>query len=107
MKLLLLSLIAAAALQAPPIDFSKFQPYTPTSGEGDYIINPTYQNAPELTADPSVPKGNITRFVMDSHDSVLFPGIAKSDPGHVVPYTRRVTVYVPSQYVPGSAAPFF
>jgi len=104
---LFVTALACSALQAPPIDLSKFTPYSATAGEGDYIINPPYQNAPELTADPAVPKGRIVRFFMDSHESKLFPGISKSAPGQVVPYNRRVTVYVPSQYVAGTAAPFF
>src|SRR6202142_3342090 len=60
---------------------------------------------------------------MSSADSKLYPGIARepgtfgtadpSDPAklivttsHPAPYTRRVAVYVPKQYVPGTAAPF-
>lgn len=60
---------------------------------------------------------------MNSADSKFYPGIAR-DPGtfgtpdptnpaklivttsHPAPYTRRVTVYVPKQYVPGTVAPF-
>jgi iron(III)-enterobactin esterase len=81
--------------------------YTPKSDEGDFRIAPPYANAPELTVRDSVPKGTVYRFTMNSTESKLYPGIAKSAPGQVVPYTRRVTVYVPSQYKPGSAAPFF
>jgi enterochelin esterase-like enzyme len=60
---------------------------------------------------------------MNSADSKLYPGIARdtgtfgtpdpADPAklivttsHPAPYTRKVTVYVPKQYVPGTAAPF-
>jgi enterochelin esterase-like enzyme len=60
---------------------------------------------------------------MNSSDSKIYPGIARDantfgtvDPAnhallivttsHPAPYTRRVTVYVPDQYVPGSVAPF-
>jgi enterochelin esterase-like enzyme len=60
---------------------------------------------------------------MSSADSKFYPGIMR-DPGplgtpdpqdparlivttsHPAPYTRKVAVYVPSQYVPGSIAPF-
>jgi enterochelin esterase-like enzyme len=60
---------------------------------------------------------------MSSADSKLYPGIAR-DPGtfgtpdpadpaklivttsHPAPYTRHVAVYVPAQYIPGTAAPF-
>ena len=60
---------------------------------------------------------------MSSADSKLYPGIARdpntfgtpdpNDPAklivttsHPAPYTRKVAVYVPKQYVPGTAAPF-
>jgi iron(III)-enterobactin esterase len=70
-----------------------------------------------------VPQGTIVQFIMNSADSKFYPGI-KREPGtfgtpdpnnpaklivttsHPAPYTRRVTVYVPQQYVPGTAAPF-
>src|SRR4029077_9631499 len=61
-------------------------------------------------------------FPMDPADSKIYPGIAReantfarADPAdptrlvvasHPAPYTRRVAVYVPKQYVPGTAAPF-
>jgi hypothetical protein len=92
---------------APPIDFTKFAPYATTSGDGDFIIGPPYSPAPEFTQRDDVPKGAIYHFTMDSHDSKLYPGIAKTAPGEVVPYTRPVTVYVPSQYKTGTSVPFF
>ncbi len=97
---------SALTLQAPPIDFSKFAPWTPGAGDGDYIIGPPYANAPELTPRDGIPKGMVYRFTMESTDSKIYPGISKTAPGQVVPYQRRVTVYVPSQYVPGKPAPF-
>ncbi len=86
-------------------DLAKLPPLTPKTNEGDYAIGPAYANAPELTPDDAAPKGTIYRFTMNSTDSALYPGISKTEPG-VVPYQRRVTVYVPSQYVPGTPAPF-
>jgi len=70
-----------------------------------------------------VPHGVITEFTMSSVDSKIYPGIARDagtfgtpDPNnpaklvvttsHPSPYTRKVTVYVPRQYVPGTVAPF-
>lgn len=70
-----------------------------------------------------VPQGTIVRFTMNSSDSKFYPGIAREagtfgtpDPtnpakllvttSHPAPYTRRITVYVPKQYVPGTVAPF-
>ncbi len=99
--------LLASRLQASAIDFSKFAPYSASADTGDYIIAPPYTNAPELTPRDGVPKGSIYHFTMDSHDSKIYPGISKTAPGEVVPYTRRVTVYVPGQYVMGKPAPFF
>jgi enterochelin esterase-like enzyme len=70
-----------------------------------------------------MPKGAVIEFTMNSSDSKIYPGIARdagtfgavdpADPAKLVvttsraaPYARRVIVYVPKQYVPGSVAPF-
>ena len=67
--------------------------------------------------------GKASTFTMKSTDSKIYPGIVRepdtfgtadpNDPArlivttsHPAPYTRRVAVYVPKQYVPGTAAPF-
>ncbi len=102
---MMLALLLLLHVQAPPIDFAKFAPYTAKSDEGDFLITPPYTNAPELTPRPEVPKGEVFHLVLQSTDSKLYPGISKTQPG-TVPYSRRVTVYVPSQYKPGTPAPF-
>ena len=71
----------------------------------DSTIGPAYTNAPELTVKDGVPRGVVTQFVMNSEDSKIYPGIAKRQIG-VVPYKRKVWVYVPKQYVAGTAIPF-
>jgi iron(III)-enterobactin esterase len=89
---------------------------------GNFIIGPTYAAAPETTVREGVPQGQVFEFTMDSKDSKIYPGIARqpntrpepdpSDPtkliinSHPAPYTRKVAVYVPKQYVPGTEAPF-
>src|SRR5712671_1557607 len=91
--------------------------------EGNFIIGPTHKPAPEMTVQTNVPQGTILNLTMSSADSKIYPGIAR-EPGtfgtvdptdaarlvvttsHPAPYTRRVAVYVPKQYVPGTAAPF-
>lgn len=70
-----------------------------SQGDGDLSIGPNYTNAPELTVREDVPKGTIHEFTMSSADSKVYPGLNG-------PYTRGVWVYVPKQYVPGTAAPF-
>ncbi|MBV9763790.1 MAG: esterase family protein [Acidobacteriaceae bacterium] len=94
----------------------------PPNADGNFIIGPTHNPAPEMTAQEDVPQGTIFTFTMESRDSKIYPGVAReadtfgtpdpSDPAklivssHPAPYTRRVAVYVPKQYVPGQAAPF-
>lgn len=65
----------------------------------DFVIGPDYKNAPETRVNPEVPKGAVYHFVMNSVDSKYYPGLNG-------PYHRDVYVYVPKQYVNGTAAPF-
>ena len=94
----------------------------PAKEDGNFIIGPTYKPAPEMIVQEGVPQGTVYNFTMESTDSKFYPGIAReantfgrpdpADPtklivsSHPAPYTRKVAVYVPQQYVPGSAAPF-
>jgi enterochelin esterase-like enzyme len=75
-------------------------------GDGEATIGPDYTDAPELAVKEGVPRGTVQEFTMNSEDSKIYPGIAKDKPGQVVPYKRKVWVYVPQQYVPGTPAPF-
>ena len=90
--------------------------------DGNFIVGPTHRRAPEMTVDTNVPQGTVYNFTMSSADSKIYPGIARHgglgvlDPSSPIkmlvtnsfptPYTRRVAVYVPKQYVPGTVAPF-
>src|ERR1700733_9801566 len=67
--------------------------------DGDSRIGPNYHDCPELAAKDGVPKGAVHEFTMGSEESKIYPGIRG-------PYKRKVWVYVPSQYVEGSKAPF-
>jgi iron(III)-enterobactin esterase len=95
----------------------------PASVDGNFIIGPTHPGAPEMTAQAGIPQGTVFQLTMQSTDSKIYPGIARepntfgtpdpNDPAklivttsHPAPYTRRVAVYVPRQYVAGTAAPF-
>jgi enterochelin esterase-like enzyme len=95
----------------------------PADAEGNFIIGPTHTPAPETQVQDGVPQGTVYNFTMSSADSKIYPGIARepgtfgtvdpTDPArlvvttsHPAPYTRKVAVYVPKQYVPGTAAPF-
>lgn len=89
-------------LQDPPPDRAS----VPLSEkQAEYSIGPVYADAPELAVKDDVPKGALVEFTMNSQDSSIYPGIAKNQPG-VVPYQRKVVVYVPKQYIPGTPAPF-
>ena len=95
----------------------------PADVNGNFIIGPTHTAAPEMTVQDGVPQGTVHTFTMSSADSKIYPGIARDqgtfgtpDPNNPArldvttsrpaPYTRRVAVYVPKQYVPGTPAPF-
>jgi iron(III)-enterobactin esterase len=95
----------------------------PRNADGNFILGPTHPPAPEMRVPESALKGDIIEFTMNSKDSKIYPGIAREpntfgtpDPvnpaslivttSHPTPYTRHVAVYVPEQYVPGTAAPF-
>ena len=95
----------------------------PANVDGNFIIGATHNPAPEMAVDNSVPQGTVYEFTMSSADSKIYPGIARdantfgtADPNdptrmvvptsHPAPYTRQVAVYVPKQYVLGTAAPF-
>jgi enterochelin esterase-like enzyme len=95
----------------------------PADADGNFILGSTHPPAPELAVRQDVPHGTVSEFTMRSEESRLYPGIAREphtfgavdahDPArlivttsHAAPYTRRVTVYVPKQYVTGRVAPF-
>ena len=95
----------------------------PANADGNFILGPTHNPSPEMTVQEGVPQGTVFEFTMESADSKIYPGIArepntfgKPDPNdpakmivttsHPAPYTRKLAVYVPKQYVPGTAAPF-
>jgi predicted alpha/beta superfamily hydrolase len=95
----------------------------PANADGNFIIGPTHTAAPGLSAQDGILQGTVIEFTMNSFDSKIFPGIAReadtfgtvdpADPArlivttsHPAPYTRKVAVFVPKQYVPGTSVPF-
>ncbi|HWC97803.1 MAG TPA: alpha/beta hydrolase-fold protein [Candidatus Sulfopaludibacter sp.] len=93
----------------------------PAAADGNFILGPTHTAAPEMTVHEGVPQGTVYNFTIESTGSKIYPGIAKGPAtpppadapprprgavtSHAAPYTRKVAVYVPKQYVPGTAAP--
>src|SRR5438132_2210957 len=73
--------------------------------DGDVTIKPPFSNAPELIINNAIPHGEVHRFTIKSEDSKIYKGVARGQTG-VVSYERPVAVYVPAQYVQGTAAPF-
>ena len=95
----------------------------PATADGNFILGPTHNPAQEMAVQEGVPQGAVFNFTIESKDSKFYPGIAREpgtfgqlDPAnpaklivttsHPAPYTRKVAVYVPKQYVPGTVAPF-
>ena len=95
----------------------------PSSVDGNFIIGATHPASTELSDQNAALQGTVIEFTMNSSNSKIYPGIARyantfgtpdpSDPAklvvttsHPAPYTRKVAVYVPKQYVAGTAAPF-
>jgi iron(III)-enterobactin esterase len=91
--------------------------------DGNFIIGPTHKKAEAMTVKEGAPKGTIHNLTMKSEDSKMYPGIARdrgtsgtpdpNNPAKLIvttskptPYTRRLAVYVPKQYEPGTEAPF-
>jgi iron(III)-enterobactin esterase len=77
-----------------------------TDGDGDFTIGPTYTISPDLMTQ-NVPHGRSFTFTMSSTTSAIYTGL---DPTLLAAnqhsFTRQVRVYVPMQYVDGTAAPF-
>ena len=101
----------------------------PATADGNFIIGPTHNAATDMNQSDAVPHGAIFNFTMESTDSKIYPGIARGPApdasgavapaapavdaegrrivlSHPAPYTRKVAVYVPKQYVAGTVAPF-
>lgn len=104
----------------------------PAGAEGNFIVGPTHDPAPETVARDGVPKGTVTTFTMSSKDSTIYnPGLVRDDPANcpngsiyattTAPgdksnlivttsrpgtWTREVIVYVPPGYAPGTEMPF-
>ncbi len=76
--------------------------WKPGDGDGDFSIGPDYSPAPEQTPRPGVPEGKIVSFDLSAADSKFYPPTGLRGTRDM----RKVTVYIPSQYKPGTPAPF-
>jgi enterochelin esterase-like enzyme len=106
---------------APPFKVLKEGENPPLDAYGNFVIGPKYTPAPERKVVEGVPQGKVQQFDIDSKETKLLnPGIARKEFGKVDPknpktlivethdidYKRRITVYIPAQYKPGTEAPF-
>ena len=106
---------------SPPFKVLKTGENPPLDVDGNFVIGPEYVPAPERKAVEGVPQGKVQQFEIDSKETKLLnPGIARKEFGKVDPnnpktlivethnidYKRKITVYIPAQYKPGSEAPF-
>src|SRR5712691_2276649 len=49
----------------------------PANADGNFILGPTHNPAPEMTVKEGVPQGTVYVFTMESADSKIYPGIAR------------------------------
>jgi enterochelin esterase-like enzyme len=106
---------------APPFKVLKEGENPPLDAYDNFVIGPKYTPAPERKKVEGVPEGKVQQFEIDSKDTKLFnPGIRRDKFGTVDPknprtlivetrpfdYKRKVGVYIPAQYKPGTEAPF-
>ncbi|MFO0880697.1 MAG: alpha/beta hydrolase-fold protein [Gemmataceae bacterium] len=106
---------------APPFTVLKEGQNPPLDAYDNFVIGPKYTPAPERKVVEGVPQGKVQQLDIHSKETrLLNPGIArkvfgKVDPKnpktlivqtHPIDYTRKITVYIPAQYKPGTEAPF-
>jgi enterochelin esterase-like enzyme len=73
-----------------------------TTGDGNLTIMAPFHDAPETMINASAPRGTLKDFTLSSAGSAIYPTDVAT---HAV-FSRNVTVYIPKQYVAGTAAPF-
>src|SRR5215469_2838159 len=49
----------------------------PANADGNFILGPTHNPAPEVTVKEGVPQGTVYNFTMESANSKIYPGIAR------------------------------
>lgn len=72
-------------------------------GDGDFVVGPTYTPSPDLTLKANAPAGFQYSFTMTSAMSTIFNGSDFTPP---LTFSRTITVWIPDQYVDGTASPF-
>ena len=73
------------------------------AGDGEIMVGPTYTPSPDLTLKAGAPAGFTASFTMTSAMSTIFNGSDFTPP---LSFTRQIQIFVPQQYVDGTASPF-
>src|SRR5260221_5902656 len=75
----------------------------PVKADGNFILGPTHNPAPEMTVQEGVPQGTVSTFMMESTESKIYPGIMREpntfgtpDPND--PFKMIVTTSHPAPY---------
>lgn len=94
--------VGTASVLISPASGQEKEPAKDILADGNIKIGPMYMAAPETKVRENVPKGVMKSFTMDRKDSKFYPidDKLKNNP------TRKVSAYVPSQYVKGTPAAF-
>jgi enterochelin esterase family protein len=72
------------------------------NGDGRFMISAPFSDAPEYMVPDDAPPGAEDSFELASSEATHFMIDVESGE----PFTRAITVWIPSQYVAGTAAPF-
>jgi enterochelin esterase-like enzyme len=73
-----------------------------TMGDGNFTIMAPFKAAVETLPNQVVPLGTLKNFTLSSSGSAIYP----TDIATHAAFSRNVSVYIPKQYVAGTAAPF-
>ncbi len=73
------------------------------AGDGEFMVGPTYTPSPDLTLKAGAPAGFTASFTMTSAMSTIYNGSDFTPP---LTFSRQIKIFVPQQYVDGTASPF-
>jgi len=92
--------------QARIAKLNELPAWKPGVGEGDYMMTPPHNPAPENKVREDVPKGKVATFQLEMEGSKFYPpGAGRGGAAPATPPTREVNVYIPAGYTPGTIAP--
>jgi hypothetical protein len=74
-----------------------------TTGDGEFMVGPTFTPSPDLQPKAGAPAGFTASFTLTSAQSKIFTGSDFTPP---LTFSRQIKVWVPSQYVDGTESPF-